>query len=89
MTFFCENWANLPIDKGFKDWMLNDSVPVYEDFLYERPFVNLALLDSATLEALSKMELPDREKSPPEPQLLLSGLPRGCPMRRRAFQVGE
>ena len=36
---------------------------VMEDFLYERPFVNLALLDSATLDTLSKMELPDREKS--------------------------
>ena len=46
---------NLPIDKGFKNWMLNNSVHVYEDFLYERPFVNLALNDTATLNQLQGM----------------------------------
>lgn len=44
----------LPIDKGFKDWMLNDSVHIYEDFLYERPFVNLALSDSRTMDMLAQ-----------------------------------
>lgn len=43
---------NLPIDKVFKDWMLNDSVHVYEDFLYEKPFVNLLLGDAHTLEMI-------------------------------------
>ena len=54
---------NLPIDKGFKDWMLNNSVHVYEDFLYERPFVNLALNDTATLNKLQGMSSTAREKS--------------------------
>ena len=34
-----------------------------EDFLYERPFVNLALLDSATLNKLQGMSSSDRKKS--------------------------
>ena len=34
-----------------------------EDFLYEKPFVNLALNDLHTLETLSKMDSADREKS--------------------------
>ena len=53
----------LPIDKDFKDWMLNDSTHIYEDFLYERPFVNLALEDTETLNKLQGMEPSDREKS--------------------------
>ena len=55
---------NLPIDKGFKDWMLNDSVHLYEDFLYERPFVNLALNDIRTLNMLSPLSPDSIEKSP-------------------------
>ena len=54
---------NYPIEKKFKDWMLNDSVHIYEDFLYERPFVNLALNDIHTLDTLSKMSDSNREKS--------------------------
>ena len=54
---------NLPIDKGFKNWMLNDSVHVYEDFLYERPFVNLALNDTATLNQLQGMSDSARDVS--------------------------
>ena len=34
-----------------------------EDFLYERPFVNLALNDLHTLDTLSKMDSADREES--------------------------
>ena len=54
---------NLPIDKEFKDWKLNDSVHVYEDFFYERPFVNLLLGDIHTLDTLSKMDSAAREGS--------------------------
>lgn len=36
---------------------------VMEDFLYERPFVNLALNDTATLNQLQGMSSTDREKS--------------------------
>lgn len=49
---------NLPIDKKFKEWYIKDyneyadSVHVYEDFLYERPFVNLLLGDAHTLEMI-------------------------------------
>ena len=53
----------LPIEKDFKDWMLNDSTHIYEDFLYERPFVNLALNDTATLNQLQGMSSTAREKS--------------------------
>ena len=49
----------LPIDKEFKRWMLNDSVHVYEDFLYERPFVNLALNDVRTLHTLDSLSRTD------------------------------
>ncbi len=54
---------NLPIDKGFKNWILNNSVHVYEDFLYERPFVNLALNDTATLNQLQGMSDSARDVS--------------------------
>ena len=45
---------NYPIEEKFKDWMLNDSVHIYEDFLYEKPFVNLALNDARTMDSLAK-----------------------------------
>lgn len=54
---------NYPIEKKFKDWMLNDSVHIYEDFLYERPFVNLALNDTATLNQLQRMSDSARDVS--------------------------
>lgn len=46
------NSHNMSMDTHFKDWMLNDSVHVYEDFLYEKPFVNLLLGDAHTLEMI-------------------------------------
>ena len=46
------NSHNMSMETRFKDWMLNDSVHVYEDFLYERPFVNLLLGDAHTLEMI-------------------------------------
>lgn len=46
------NSHNMSMDTRFKDWMLNDSVHVYEDFLYEKPFVNLLLGDAHTLEMI-------------------------------------
>ena len=54
---------NSSMDTRFKNWKLNDSVHVYEDFLYERPFVNLLLGDIHTLDTLSKMEPAAREGS--------------------------
>ena len=50
---------NYPIKERFKDWRVGgyngyvDSIHVYEDFLYERPFVNLALNDSRTMGMLA------------------------------------
>lgn len=49
---------NYPIDANFKSWRVGgyngytDSVHVYEDFLYEKPFVNLLLGDAHTLEMI-------------------------------------
>ena len=49
---------NYPIDVNFKDWRVKgyngyiDSIHVYEDFLYEKPFVNLLLGDARTLEMI-------------------------------------
>ena len=43
--------------------MLNDSTHIYEDFLYERPFVNLALNDTATLNKLQGMNDSARDVS--------------------------
>ena len=59
---------NSPIDTRFKDWYINgnvyvDSIHVYEDFLFERPFVNLALNDSATLNQLQGMSDSARDVS--------------------------
>ena len=54
----------MSIDTDFKDWMLKDSVHLYEDFLYERPFVNLALNDIRTLNMLSPLSPDSIEKSP-------------------------
>lgn len=51
---------NYPIKENFKDWRVGgyngyvDSIHVYEDFLYERPFVNLALNDSRTMGLLAQ-----------------------------------
>ena len=53
----------MSIDTDFKDWMLKDSVHLYEDFLYERPFVNLALNDIHTLDMLSRMRADSSESS--------------------------
>lgn len=49
---------NYPIDVNFKDWRVKgyngyiDSIHLYEDFLYEKPFVNLLLGDAHTLEMI-------------------------------------
>ena len=51
---------NYPIKENFKDWRVGgyngyvDSIHIYEDFLYERPFVNLALSDSRTMGLLAQ-----------------------------------
>lgn len=57
------NSHNLSMDTQFRAWMLNDSVHVYEDFLYEKPFVNLALNDIHTLDMLSIMNKENRDTS--------------------------
>jgi len=51
---------NYPIKENFKDWRVGgyngyvDSIHIYEDFLYEKPFVNLALSDSRTMDSLAR-----------------------------------
>ena len=51
---------NYPINENFKDWRVGgyngyvDSIHIYEDFLYEKPFVNLALSDSRTMDSLAR-----------------------------------
>lgn len=52
------NSHNMSMDTYFKEWYIKnyneyaDSVHVYEDFLYEKPFVNLLLGDAHTLEMI-------------------------------------
>lgn len=52
------NSHNMSMDTYFKEWYVKDyneyvdSIHVYEDFLYEKPFVNLLLGDAHTLEMI-------------------------------------